>query len=72
MGLNYFGENEVAQKNRLKKSVGHDGLSNEVLTQGSPVIGKDLSEALNNSIIEKTTSWKICYARQQNLREAFV
>lgn len=53
MVLNYSDENEVAQiikELKNKKSTGHDGLSNEMLKQCSPVIEKYLSEAFNNSI----------------------
>ena len=53
MVLAYCDKNEVAQIiNALKnkKSVGHDGLSNEMLKHCSPVIEKYLSEAFNMSI----------------------
>ena len=52
---NYSDENEVAQtRNRKKPSVGHDGLSNKMLKQGSPVIEKYLSEAFKNSIMAES------------------
>ena len=56
MVLAYCDKNEVAQIiNALKnkKSVGHDGLSNEMLKHCSPVIEKYLSEAFNMSISKR-------------------